>query len=85
MREETARAMIPEMPQPSSRMVDEWSRTLCENRRLEGDDSQDAMEGVIFQTTETFSGWKRGEDGKKMDLPAPVVPPPRFDERTVGD
>lgn len=43
---------MPEMPHPSSKMVDELVSIWDEKRKLVGGASQLAMRGVIFQTTE---------------------------------
>ena len=51
MRGAKDKAMIPDIPQPSSRTVESESRTSCLKKTLEGDVTQDANRGVIFQTT----------------------------------
>jgi len=47
--------MIPEMPHPSSKIVESEVRTPYLKRKLEEEESQEAMRGVIFQTTDNFS------------------------------
>lgn len=42
--------MIPEIPQPSSRTLEDEERMLCLKRRF-GDVIHDAKRGVIFHTT----------------------------------
>lgn len=77
--------MIPDIPHPNSSTAELLSRTLCLNSRFDGVlVIHDANKGVIFQTTEYVSQTSKGRrDGS--NLPAPVVPPALFDERTVGD
>jgi hypothetical protein len=51
MRGANDKAMIPDIPQPSSRTAELESRTSCLKRTLEGEAIQEANRGVIFQTT----------------------------------
>lgn len=43
--------MTPEMPEPSSRRVEEEVNIECVVKGLLGEESQDATRGVIFQRT----------------------------------
>jgi hypothetical protein len=48
---ERARAIRPEIPEPSSRRVEEGVKIECVVKGLLGDASQAAIRGVIFQRT----------------------------------
>lgn len=61
-----ARAITPEIPEPSSRRAEEEVKIECVVKGLVGEESQDATRGVIFQRTVgvSFAG-KRGERGRE--------------------
>ena len=84
-------ATIPAMPHPNSRIVEFWpSIPLCD--KIFSDEAiQSANRGVIFQTTDNLpileSVLSRSPNyfHHQESIPAPVVPPCRFDANTTGD
>ena len=74
--------MIPDIPHPSSSTVEHESRMPCLKSRFE-EVIQEANRGVIFQTT--WATQSRMAGFMRKYLPAPVVPPPRFEDNIVGD
>jgi hypothetical protein len=79
----SVKPMIPEIPHPSSRTSEWLSRIPCLKSRFDEEAIHDANRGVIFQTTEHFS--HADDASSRYNLPAPVVPPSRFDDKIVGD
>jgi hypothetical protein len=78
---------MPDIPQPSSTAVDKLDTTPVVKKILSDKLSHSAKAGVIFHRTmitcELPSVPEGGE--KHYVLPAPVVPPARLDDSTVGD
>lgn len=79
-----------EIPLPSSRMVEVGVRREVVKRGFLGLERKDAKSGVIFQSTDVpISLILRGKREILHEylryLPAPVVPPARFELNTPGD